>query len=403
MLHIHLQQCLLLLWRDARVVQSNAAVLQSSTGKLTGTFACSSIGVHPINLAILVHVHGGITNEEPSFGCSLNEGTQLRWRVGSGKHGHSASRAVGHTVSFDVEPRLEALATSFVGHAVACTVDEDVDQLIGQAIICLGCSSLQQWNQGAACNVLVALESLGNGINCNNHLRLSEQRISLRRNVLWLHCVHTCTSHLQSSRIPQQLLIRVGQIRFRLHGCECLTHPLVRLRVVPTTHHRTGSGDRLIAVVDGQLINSNTTSFGLSSHLGHHILHPVPPTHDSGVLAFSRLTCGHVHGVIHRSAQQVNHVLVCEQRVDLHERSVQRKPRLLLTLLSLLLSWAQWHCTVLLHITHGNISRIEIDHIISWNPQQSGQYRGDGFLAFFQFARQVTADQLLSFWGSTAT
>ena len=403
MLHIHLQQRLLLLWRDVRGVQSNAAVLQPSTCKRTGTFACSSIGVHPINLAILVHVHGGITNEEPSFGCSLNEGTQLRWRVGSGKHGHSASRAVGHTVSFDVEPRLEALATSFVGHAVACTVDEDVDQLIGQAIICLGCSSLQQWNQGAACNVLVALESLGNGINCNNHLRLSEQRISLRRNVLWLHCVHTCTSHLQSSRIPQQLLIRVGQIRFRLHGSECLTHPLVRLRVVPTTHHRTGSGDRLIAVVDGQLINSNTTSFGLSSHLGHHILHPVPPTHDSGVLAFSRLTCGHVHGVIHRSAQQVNHVLVCEQRVDLHERSVQRKPRLLLTLLSLLLSWAQWHCTVLLHITHGNISRIEIDHIISWNPQQSGQYRGDGFLAFFQFARQVTADQLLSFWGSTAT
>ena len=403
MLHIHLQQCFLLLWRDVRIVQGNAAIHQAGAGKLTGTLACSSIGVHPINLAILVHVHGGITNEETSFGCSPDESTQLRWRVSSGKHGHSTCWAVGHTVSFDVEPGLEVLAASFVGHAVACTVNENVDQLIGQAIICLGCSSLQQWNQGAACNVLVALKSLGNGVNSSNHLRLSKQRISLGRNVLWLHRVHTGTSHLQRSRIPQQLLIRVGQIRFRLHGGKCLTHSLVRLWVVPATHHRTCSGDRLIAVIDGQLINSNTTSFGLSSHLGNHILHLVPPTHDSGVLAFSRLTCGHVHGVIHGSAQQVNHVLVCEQGVNLHEWGVEREPRLLLTLLSLLLSWTQWHRTVLLHVTHGNISRIEIDHIISRNTQQSGQHRRDGFLAFFQFAWQVTADQLLTFWGSTST
>ena len=89
--------------------------------------------------------------------------------------------------------------------------------------------------------------------------------------------------------------------------------------------------------------------------------------------------------------------------MDLHEWGVEREPRLLLTLLSLLLSWAQRHRTVLLHVTHGNISRIEIDHIISRNTQQSGQHRRDGFLAFFQFAWQVTADQLLTFWGSTST
>ena len=360
--------------------------------------ASLSIGIHTIDLTVGAHVLAVQADEQAGL-SHLAHILSHTVTLTCSQHGHSTCWAVGHTVSFQVQLGGEVLAPSLI-HVQACTIQHHVHELVAHAvshhravvIACCG-GSLECLNQGGTVHVLVR-EHIHQHVTQRNHIRVAEDFSGPVGDLCIGHGIGALTDHLNGGVVPDQALIRLGQVQAGFLRHDQVTHRLVRLWVVLALHHGAAGRSSLVLVVDTQIQRVSTTdrSFRLNASHGSHSL--IETTQHGHILAVSRLTCLDVHALEGLLAQHGHHVLCLEFAQQFQEGSIDAVRHFLLCFLCSLFFLGQTHVGAQLCLADIQISWVEVGHIFHSHISQAGQHRRDALQFGGQCHRQVAANLL---------